>query len=397
MDQTSTLFAKLGRIQRTAIILGAIGLLISVVGVFINREQFFQSYLVSFTFWMQLSVGSLAVLMIQHLAGGKWGVVIQRPLEAAAVITPLILLMALPLFFGLSDIYIWAQPKVVAQDALLQHKAAYLNEPFFIIRALSFIIIWSVIAYFLHRWSIKRDETRDPIFTKKLKNFSGPAMVVLGITASFASFDWMMSLEPHWFSTIYGMIFFVSAGASAFAFVILILSRIDKDKALAKVVTIFQYNDLGNFLLTMVILWAYVEFSQFLIIWLGNMNEEIPWYIARRDGGWNVLEAVVMLFHFAVPFLVLLSRSNKRNVSRLAGLAWVLLLVRYLDLYWFIKPAFSPGQFTMHWLDLTTLIGLGGVWLAVFIWQLKKHQLIPQYDPRLEEEVTHGQQAIEAV
>ena len=332
------------------------------------------------------------ILAIHYLVSGRWGVVIQRILEAGSTTLPLMALLTIPLLFALPVLYEWARPDAVAHDVLLQHKAPYLNVPFFVFRVLGYLVLWTAVAYLYRQWADRRDQTGDVAMHDRLKSFSGPATAVLGLTVSFASFDWMMSLEPHWFSTIYGIIFGVGAGASAFAFATIVLSLVKDDGVFKGKLKPLQFNDFGNFLLTMVVLWAYVELSQFLIIWLGNLKEEIPWYIARSTHGWNVVAVVLILFHFGVPFLFLLLRTNKRHYGRVAAIAWVIFVMRFVDLYWFIMPAFKP-QFTIHWLDFSIILGIGGLWIALFVSQLKKRSLLPQFDPRLQEEVPHGQPA----
>ena len=392
MKQATDFSAQFNRIQRIALGIGIVGVVVSIAGLFFNSEQFFQSYLVGFIFWLQLSAGSVFILAIHYLVSGRWGAVIQRILEAGSATLPLMMLLAIPLLFALPTLYVWARPDVVAHDALLQHKVPYLNVPFFVFRVLGYLVIWSAIAYLYRQWSNRRDRTGDMAIHDRLKTFSGPATVVMGLTVTFASFDWMMSLEPHWFSTIYGIIFGVGAGASAFAFATIVLSLVKDDSVFKGKLHPLQFNDLGNFLLTMVVLWAYVELSQFLIIWLGNLKEEIPWYLARSANGWNGVAFVLVLFHFGVPFLFLLLRNNKRHYGRVAAIAWLIFVMRFVDLYWFITPAFK-SYFTIHWLDFSILFGIGGLWIALFVSQLGKRSLLPQFDPRLEEEVPHGQPA----
>lgn len=392
MKQATDLSAQFNRVQQIALGIGAVSVIVSIIGLFFNSEQFFQSYLVGYIFWLQLSVGSVFILAIHYLVSGRWGVVIQRILEAGSTTLPLMALLTIPLLFALPVLYEWARPDAVAHDVLLQHKAPYLNVPFFVFRVLGYLVLWTAVAYLYRQWAARRDQTGDVAMHDRLKSFSGPATAVLGLTVSFASFDWMMSLEPHWFSTIYGIIFGVGAGASAFAFATIVLSLVKDDGVFKGKLKPLQFNDLGNFLLTMVVLWAYVELSQFLIIWLGNLKEEIPWYIARSTHGWNGVAVVLVLFHFGVPFLFLLLRTNKRHHGRVAAIAWIIFVMRFVDLYWFIMPAFKP-QFTIHWLDFSIMLGIGGLWIALFVSQLKKRSLLPQFDPRLQEEVPHGQPA----
>jgi len=394
MEQQNTLRPRLNNLQWVALVAGIVGLALTAFGYFSNQEQFFRSYLLGYVFWIELSVGAIVVVLMQHRAGGRWGVVIQRILEAGAATMPLMALLFVPLLFGLPVLFEWARPEAVAHDALLQHKAPYLNVSFFIVRAAIYFVVWIVIAYLLGKWSVDRDKTGDPAFTKRLKTLGGPGLWALAITATFASFDWMMSLEPHWFSTIYGMMFAVGAAAAAFAFATLVLARVATEDSMAKTVTTQQFNDLGNFLLTMVVLWAYIALSQYLIIWLGNLKEEIPWYLVRGSGSWAVVSQALIVFHFVIPFFVLLSRSSKRQPLVLTALGLLLLVTRFVDIYWLIVPAFRPDGVYFHWLDAAAMLGIGGLWMAAFYARLKRHALVPGHDPRLEDEaVAHGQHA----
>ncbi len=388
MTQPSKFLPQFEKYQRLALIVGVVGLLISAIGLFTNNDQFIQSYLVGYVFWMQLSVGCAFVLAIQYLVSGRWGVVIQRILEAGGATLPLMLILVVPVLLGLPTLYEWARPAAVAHDALLQHKAPYLNVPFFTFRVLGYLVLWSAIAYLQRKWSYRRDALRTEESHIRLKNFSGPISVVLGLTVTFASFDLMMSLDAQWYSTIFGIIFGVGAGAAAFAFATIILALVREDHVFAKKLTPLQFNDLGNFLLTMVMLWAYMELSQFLIIWLGNLKEEIPWYLLRTSGGWGGMGIILVAFNFVVPFFFLLLRENKRRYGRVAAIAWIIIVARYIELYWFIAPTFS-AQLTFHWLDLTLLVGIGGIWMSLFLWQLKQKPLLPEYDPRMEEESSY--------
>ena len=381
---------RLNRFQQRSLIVGIVGLVLGVGGAFLNRGQFFQSYLFAYLFWVQLGLGCLAVLMIQHIAGGGWGFVIRRPLEAGMLTLPLMAVLFIPLLGGMQDVYVWARPEEVAQSELLQHKSPYLNTPFFIIRTIVYFAVWTGLAYFLNRWSQQQDQAADPTLAERFSRLSGPGLALFGLTITFASFDWMMSLEPEWFSTIYGFMFGVGAGAVAFAWAILLLALLSKYKPLSEVVTAGHFNDLGNFLLASVMLWAYMSLSQYLIIWSGNLPEEITWYIYRTQGGWQWVSLFLILFHFALPFLVLMSRGVKRKARALSMVAGLIIFMRFIDLFWLVVPAFHQTGFQIHWLDLVLPVGIGGVWIALFIRQLKQKSLLAINDPHLQEMVEHG-------
>ena len=398
MSASSSLKSLIGRLQLISLIVGLVGLVLLVVGAFIDTASFFQAYLKGFAFWTQVGVGCLGILMIHHVAGGAWSTVIQRLLEAGSLNLILMAILFIPLIFGMQNLYEWARPEAIAEDPILQFKSPYLNVPFFLGRTGLYFAIWIGLAVVLKRLAGQHDQSGDPALAARMKAISAPGLVFFFLAATFASFDWMMSLEPHWFSTAYGAFFTVSAGAAAFALLILLMRSLIKHEPFASIVTRQNINDLGNFQLATVMLWAYVAFSQFLIIWSGNLAEETPWYLVRTSHGWEIIAVALLLCQFVLPFLMLLSRSLKRNPALLSIVALIVLLLgRPLDVIWLIAPAFHPEALFIHWLDLVAMIGLGGLWLAVFAWQLNRQtSLIPQHDHRLaitEKEAQHGQQA----
>jgi hypothetical protein len=334
----------------------------------------------------------LALLMLHHLVGGRWGFMIQRVLEAAIQTLPLMALLFIPLCFGLLDLYPWARTEVVAADPLLRQKAAYLNIPFFIARTVGYFAVWIVLGRLLVTWSLQQDRTADNTLTLRLQRLSGPGLVLYGLTVSFAAIDWMMSLEPKWYSTIFGMIFMVSFGLAALALAILATRFLETEKPLAQVASPDRWHDLGNLLLALVMFWAYLNFSQFLLIWSENLAEEIPWYSHRIGGGWEWAAIALILFQFGLPFVLLLSRDTKRNSQILAIVAGAILFMHWLDTLWMIAPSFYPAGFHLHWLDIAAPVGIGGLWLAVFIGYLKACSLLPLHDPRFAELLEQAQE-----
>jgi len=363
---------------------GVIGLIVFSSGIFFDRGQFFHSYLFAFIFWTGVSVGSLALLMLQHLTGGGWGLVIRRVLEAATRTLPLMLILFVPIVVGAHWIYPWTHPEVIAKSAALIEKAKYLNMPFFTLRAAIYFVVWLTLAYFLNRWSLAQDRGAGEQPTKNMSVLSGPGMVLFVLTVTFASIDWVMSLDPEWSSTIYGFIFVAAWSLSSLAFVIAVMAILSKHEPMNHVVAQLHFHDLGKLLLALVMLWAYFAFSQFLIIWSGNLPEEIRWYLPRTRGGWGALALVVVILHFAFPFLFLLSRSLKRNASKLVIVACLIIVMRLVDLLWMIAPQFNDGYFHISWMDVVAPIGIGGVWLATFLWQLGRRALLPINDPQYE-------------
>jgi hypothetical protein len=373
------------RWQQFGLIAGVLFLMILAAGAFLDRQQFFRSYLYGFTFWVGISVGSLALLMLQHLTGGGWGFVIRRVLEAATRTLPLMLLLFVPIVIGAHWIYPWTNPEEMAKSpALLAKSRGYLNLQFFMVRAAIYFAIWIVVAYFLNRWSLEQDRSASRQFTKRMQVLSGPGMVLFVFTVTFASIDWLMSLDPEWSSTIYGFIFVAAWSLSALAFVIAVMAVLAKHEPMNHVVAQLHFHDLGKLLLALVMLWAYFAFSQFLIIWSGNLPEEISWYLPRTRGGWGAIALTVVVLHFALPFLFLLSRSLKRDASKLVIVAALILVMRLIDLLWMIAPEFTGEHFHISWMDVVAPIAIGGLWLAVFAWQLSKRALIPINDPQYE-------------
>jgi hypothetical protein len=385
---------QLNRLQRPSLIIGLVGLVLAIVGAFLNLQQFWQSYLLAYIFWLEIALGCLAVVMLHHLVGGRWSFVIRRLMETGAMTLPLMALLFMPLLFGLNQLYTWTDPNQVAQSELLSHKSVYLNIPFFLSRTVVYFLIWIGLAYLLNRWSLAQDRTGELGLATRMRRLSGLGMVLYLVTATFAGYDWLMSLEPEWFSSIYGLLFIVGQGLAAFAVAIIGLRLLSTYKPATEVVTasawVNNFNDLGNFMLGFVMIWAYISFSQFLIIWSANVPEEAVWYYHRSQGGWQWIAMFLILFHFALPFLLLLSRLVKRKAQLLTSLALLILFVRLADLFWLIMPAFYPNEIHFHWLDLVIPIAMGGGWIAVFVRQLAGKPLLPLHDPHLQE-IVHEQ------
>lgn len=376
--------ASVSRIQQRALLVGVVFTIIFAIGLFVDRAQFFHSYVFAFSFWAGISVGSLALLMLQHLTGGGWGLVIRRVLEASTRTIPLILVLFVPIILGAHWIYRWTDGAEMAKNAALTEKVKYLNLPFFTARAAIYFAIWLALAFFLNRWSLRQDQTADRQFTKRMRVLSGPGMVLLVFTITFASIDWFMSLDPEWSSTIYGFLFLAAWSLSALAFTVAVMAALAKDEPMASVVAQLHFHDLGKLLLALVMLWSYFAFSQFLIIWSANLPEEIRWYLPRIHGAWGAIALAVIVLHFGFPFLFLLSRSFKRNAGKLVIVAVLILAMRLIDMFWVIVPNFTGVHFHISLMDLVAPIALGGWWLATFTWALRQRPLIPINDPLYE-------------
>ena len=384
----SAAVAVLNRLQKKSFLIGIIVIGVSLILAFLSPVQFFRSYLFAYVFWVGLALGSLAITLLHHLSGGRWGAVIRRVLESGTRTFPLLLILFLPLIPGIRSLYLWSDQEKVAADHILQQKTAYLNVPFFLGRTALYFVVWLLLAYLLNKWSRQEDQGSTARLQSRFQFLGGIGLLLYGLTATFASIDWMMSLEPHWFSTIYGLLVITGQVLSAFAFVIAVASVLMQYEPLSEKLTTTLFHDLGKLMFAFVMVWAYLAFSQFLIIWSGNLPEEIPWYKHRLTHGWQLLGLFIVVFHFALPFLLLLSRDLKKNPRLLAMVAVGVLFMRIVDLYWTIGPEFHQQGLTVHLLDILLPVGMGGIWLAFFFKQLKGWPLLPVNDPNLQEE--HG-------
>ncbi len=323
--------------------IGAVLVAVCIAAGMANRAEFFQSYLVAYLFWLGITLGCLALLMVQHLTGGNWALVIRRILEAGSRTLPLMAIAALPLLIGMKTLYVWARPGQT--DPLIVSKHLYLNPQFFTARMIVYFLIWFLLAYQMNKWSRIEDEVGGDIsLWSRMEGLSGIGLVMYGFTVTFASIDWVMSLEPRWYSTIYGMIFMTGQALAAFAFAITILIWLSGREPLSSVVRPSHLQDLGSFLLAFVMLWTYMEFSQYLIIWGGNLSGEIPWYIRRMQGAWGRIGVLLVVLNFALPFFLLLFRHVKRRTRSLLIVAALVLLMRLVDMYWMVLPAFGGGN-----------------------------------------------------
>ena len=380
---TQRLSDNLGRVQRACFAVAGLGALALAAGFFVDRQRFFQSYLLGYLYILGPALGSLALFMLHNMTGGGWGFAIKRLLEAAMRTLPAMAVLFVPVALGVHSLYEWSHADVVAQDEILKHKAPYLNVPFFYGRAALYFLVWIGLGLYLLKQVDKYDKKLSLKALRKLKGLSGLGIVLYVLTMTFASFDWAMSLEPHWFSTIYGVHFIVGQGLTTLCLMILVASRLVRHEPFDRWISPGHFHDLGNLTMAFVMLWAYVAFSQFLIIWSGNLPEEVPWYLTRLGTGWQVLAVALLLCHFVTPFAILLMRSTKRNPPALARVAAALLVVRLLDYYWQLAPAFEHGHFHPHWLDLAAPVTLGALWLGLFLKNLRGRPLVSLQDAKL--------------
>lgn len=380
--------AALERWGGLGLVVGLVGAALLVLGYFTAEPgQFFRSYLVGWTYWLTYPLGCLGLLMIYHLTSGAWGTVSLRILEAATRTLPFLLVLFVPIALGMDELYAWTH------EPLHGPKAGYLTPGFWLLRSAVYLVVFAGLALLLSRWSGRQDEA-DPseasALARKMRFLSGPGLVLFGFAATFAAFDWLMALDPHWYSTIYGAWFFGGSGLAALGLVVIVGLFLARRAPMDQVITKSHFHDWGKLLLAFTMLWAYFSLSQLLIIWSGNIPEEVVWYLDRMRGGWEYVFLSLGLLHFGLPFLLLLSQDLKRQARMLTGVAVLLLVMHWIDLYWNVVPIFSPEDLALHWLDLAAPIAIGGLWVWLFVRALRTRPLLPVNDPNLEEVLTHG-------
>jgi hypothetical protein len=391
---------RLSRVQSLALIVGGVGLAVSAVAGFLWPASFFHSYLVGFVFWLGITLGCLGLTMLHHLVGGGWGLPIRRPMESAGFTLLPLAILFLPIILGMPHLYEWARPDAKL-DPILLAKSPYLNVGFFLGRAGAYFAVWVLLALVTGGLSAAQDRSEDYRPSRLLGALSGPGLILLFLTGTFAAIDWMMTLEPHWVSSIYGAMVVVGEGLATLAMMVLLVVLMSDRRPMSEAATPGRLHDLGNLMLAFTMLWAYMSFSQYLIIWAGNLPEEIPWYLRRARGAWQWVALALIVFHFFLPFFVLLFRENKRQGRLLIRVTLLVLAMHWLDLVWLIIPASSDLKSIgtgsagpmIPWgqvlLSLFALAGIGGTWVATFAWRLKSWPLIPLNDLNLNYVLEH--------
>ena len=388
MSELST--NELQALRRKCVVGGGILLIVCLVGAIFDVRAFCRAYLIAFVFWIGVTLGCLGMLMMQHLTGGRWALVIRRILEAATRTLPLMALAAIPVLASVRVLYPWAQP--AQMDATILAKRAYLNVPFFVVRMIFYFVCWFLLTHYLNRWSREEDREGSISLWGRIEALSGGGIVLLGFTLHFASVDWLMSLEPHWYSTVYGLIFMMEMALAGTAVAIIAFLWLSQSEPLANVASPLYLQDLGSILMMWIIIWAYLEFSQFLIIWGEDIADEIPWYLRRLHDGWGSIGLGLVLLGFAMPFMMLLFRHIKRHPKYLVSVALLILFMRVIDLCWMVLPAFGSGELSWELLAMVVLLplGMGGLWVGYFIRELQQLPLLPVNDPRMKGVAQHA-------
>jgi hypothetical protein len=381
---------SVGRLQRTAMVAGGIALLLGIFGAVKSPQIFFPSYLMGYLLVLGLALGSLGLLMLQHLTGGHWGIIIRRPLESATRTLPLLAVLFLPIVFGMKYLYgAWLDPEKVRAEPLSSLQQSYLTAHWFYVRAIIYFAIWLGLMFVFNRWSREQDLNQDDLaLRRRFKMLAGPGIILYVFVMTFAAIDWAMSITPHWASTIYGFLFVAGQLISSMSLMIAVVVLLSRTEPMAGLIQKRHIHDLGKLLLTFVMLFAYFDFSQLLIIWSGNQPEEITFYRSRLYGEWGVVAVIVLVFHFFVPFFLLLSRDLKRNRRLLPKVALWMIFIRLVDLFWMTRPEFTSRAIP-SWIDFVVPIALIGLWLAFFAFNLQKLPLLPLGDPKLAEAIAH--------
>lgn len=377
------------KIARTAAVVGVTGLAIAASLAFTRggetKAHFFPSYLVSFVFYLSLCLGAFFFVLIQHLTHAGWSVVVRRIAEVVAANTAVMAVLAIPILLGMREIFDWADPAYVAAHPLVQRKEAYLNIPFFMIRlAISFVLWISLTNWFLKR-SVEQDRTGDVELTNRMRRLAAPATFIFAVTLTVTAFDLLMSLEPEWFSTMFGVYFFSGSVVGFLALLPLVTYLIQKMGWLSRTVTVEHYHDMGKLVFAFIVFWTYIAFSQYMLIWYGNLPEETFWFLRRQTGEWTKLSIFLLAGHFAVPFFWLISRGPKRRKGMLAIAAVWILFMHFVDMYYVVMPHTSAERIPLSIVDVACFLGIGGIFVAAAAHRMAKLSLIPVKDPRLAE------------
>ena len=398
----------LNRIQALAVGIGGLGVLVMIgaMAIFEGQQQSaFRGWLLGFIFWAGIGLGGLGILHLQYLTGGAWGVVIRRTVEACSRTIPLLVVLFIPIAYGMwsGQLYDWTELQRAGGDKIIEWRGWYMEPMWWLFRTALYFLLFGFMAFMLNGWGGKQDNSED--YEESARHlgsataFSGPSIIFYVLLVTFASVDWMMMLEPHWFSTMWGFLFTAGWALSCFCFSVTVLAFMHDKSPMDRVLGKRHFHDIGKLMLALVMVWAYFNFSQYLIIWSGNLTEETPFYLVRSKGTWGAIGLILIVFHFAFPFLILLMQDFKRKAKWLAALAVFILVMRVVDMFYIIGPSPRIGEVNKHMLevpfrfspwDIVGPLAIGGIWLAYFIWELKKRPIVPYKDPFFENAIKHG-------
>lgn len=383
LDSNTYRLTDKGKLGTVALGLGVIGLVASAVGFFIDKDHFYHSYLTAFFFWLTVGLGALFFTILHHLTRASWSTVLRRFSESLMSTVPYMVVLLLPVLFGIHDLYHWSHEDAVASDILLQKKAPYLNIPFFLVRVGFYFAVWTIVVYYLNKYSASQDVRHDDSLYLKMRKVSAPGLPLFAFTLTFASIDWIMSLEPHWYSTIFGVYIFAGTFIASIGFTIVFLAYQRKKGILNNEVTVEHRHNLGKLLFAFTVFWAYIGFSQYMLIWYANLPEEAFWFLQRWEGSWKILSVALPIGHFGIPFVALIPRAAKRSFKWLLFMAIYMLVFHYIDIFWIVMPNHFEHGAVFGWLEIATFIGVGGIFVWLFWRKYTSAALVPVNDPGL--------------
>lgn len=387
IDNNTYKISDVGKQSNISIAVGVLFLLISVLGYFQDPAHFYLNYLTAYFFWLTIALGGLFFVMLHHLTGAQWSIVLRKISESIAGTIPILTILFIPIVFGMSDLYHWTHEDAVLNDKLLQGKAPYLNSSFFLIRAAIYLAVWNIFVFLLRRVSSQQDKAPSEALSKKMRKISAPGIILFAMTITFASFDWLMSLDAHWFSTIFGVYIFSGSFMSFLTFIIVACVYLRRKNILTNIITVEHYHDLAKLAFAFVIFWAYMGFSQYFLIWYANLPEENYWFLYRWDNSWEAISMIIIYGHFVVPFVALIARAGKRKLSFLTFISIWLLVMHYIDLYWVVLPTHYREGIHFNIIDLAPVVGIGGLFIFMFLRNLSSGPAIPVSDPKLKKSI----------
>jgi hypothetical protein len=386
-DNKTYRFTGIGNPGRNSLIIGIIALALSLIGYFIDSGQFFHSYLTAFTFWCTITLGGLFFVMIHYLTNATWSVVVRRIGENIMSMLPVMAVFAVPILFGLGDLYHWSHSDIMQSDHLLEGKSPYLNTTFFIIRVVIYFAFWILLGRYLNKLSLSQDTEHHDSLLRKAVKASAPGMILFALSITFFSFDLLMSLDAHWYSTIFGVYIFAGSFLSLLSFMTIYIISLRKKGILAETITSEHFHDLGKLIFAFLIFWGYMAFSQYFLIWYGNIPEETVWFLHRWDGNWKIISLILVFGHFVIPFFVLFPMEIKKNIPVMLVMSVWILIMHWIDIYWLVMPSLHSHGIHFSWMDLTTLVGIGGIFIWRFLRLVYSRPLVPVNDPRLESSI----------